>query len=61
MPGCPARLQYFLCSREMSGSGPRPDKGGNDMLHGKRTRILTLTLVVLIALAGGQLDGWTWT
>ena len=45
----------------MSGSGPRPDKGGNDMLHGKRTRILILTLVVLIAVVGGQLDGWTWT
>jgi hypothetical protein len=45
----------------MSGSGPRPDKGVNDMLHGKRTRILIATLVVLIAVVGGQLDGWTWT
>jgi hypothetical protein len=31
------------------------------MLHGMRTRILIVTLVVLIAVAGGQLDGWTWT
>jgi hypothetical protein len=31
------------------------------MLHGKRTRILIVRLVVLIAVVGGQLDGWTWT
>jgi hypothetical protein len=31
------------------------------MLHGKRTRVLTVTLVVLIAVVGGQLNGWTWT
>jgi hypothetical protein len=31
------------------------------MLHGKRTRILIVTLVVLIAVVGGRLDGWTWT
>jgi len=32
------------------------------MLHGKRTRVLFLTLTALAAaVAGGQLDGWTWT
>jgi hypothetical protein len=31
------------------------------MLHGMQTRILIVTLVVWIAVAGGQLDGWTWT
>lgn len=31
------------------------------MLHGKRTRLLILMLAVLIAVAGGELDGWTWT
>jgi hypothetical protein len=31
------------------------------MLHGKRTRILIVRLAVLIAVVGGQLDGWTWT
>jgi hypothetical protein len=40
---------------------PPAGQGGNDMLHGKRTRILIVTLVVLIAVVGGQLDGWTWT
>ena len=40
---------------------PPAGQGGNDMLHGKRTRILIATLVVLIAVVGGQLDGWTWT
>lgn len=31
------------------------------MLHEKRTRLLFLMLAVLIAVAGGELDGWTWT
>jgi hypothetical protein len=31
------------------------------MLHGNRTRILILLVIVLIAVAGGELDGWTWT
>jgi hypothetical protein len=31
------------------------------MLHGTRTRFLLLTLAVLVSVAGGQLDGWTWT
>jgi hypothetical protein len=31
------------------------------MLHGNRTRILVLLVTVLIAVAGGELDGWTWT
>jgi hypothetical protein len=31
------------------------------MLYGTRTRILIVMLAVLIAIAGGQLDGWTWT
>jgi len=46
--------------KTMSGSGPRPDKGF-DMLHGKRTRLLILMPAVLIAVAGGELDSWTWT
>jgi hypothetical protein len=31
------------------------------MLYETRKRLLFLLLAVLIAVAGGELDGWTWT
>ena len=59
MPGYPGWVQYFALDdvRERPPAG----QGGIDMLYGTRTRLLFLVLAVLIAVAGGELDGWTWT